>query len=192
VLFVYLNNTLLFKNFYGDFMLKAIERAMNKINAPIAKVGAQISGMLLLIMTVIVLLQVGCRYILNIPLSWTDETSRFLMIYMTYLCLPIVYLNDQNIAMTFITDKFKGKRIYNLFMIIAHVASLILFTIWIYYGWTFFKTGSVMADSVPIPMYVIYIIPPVMMSISCLFAIQKLIGSVDAFINFKAENTLLS
>ena len=110
-------------------MLKGIERALNKVNAPVAKIGAEISGALLLLMVAIVLLQVGCRYILNIPLSWTDEASRFMMIYMTYLCLPIVYLNDQNIAMTFITDKFKGKRIYSLFMIVAHIASLILFAL---------------------------------------------------------------
>ena len=173
-------------------MLKGIERALSKINTPVAKLGADISGVLLLIMVVIVLFQVGCRYILNMPLSWTDESSRFMMIYMTYLCLPIVYLNDQNIAMTFLTDKFKNLRIYSLFMIIAHIASLILFTIWIYYGWTFFSTGSVMADSVPIPMYVVYIIPPVMMTISCIAALQKLIGSIDSFIHFKKDNTLLS
>jgi TRAP-type C4-dicarboxylate transport system permease small subunit len=173
-------------------MLNGIERALNKINAPIAKLGANISGLLLLIMTVIVLLQVGCRYILNIPLSWTDETSRFLMIYMTYLCLPIVYLDDKNIAMTFLTDKLKGKRIHSLFLVIAHIASLILFVIWIYYGWMFYQTGGVMADSIPIPMYVIYIIPPVMLAISCSFALQKLVASIDAFINFDKEAVLHS
>ncbi|WP_413701886.1 TRAP transporter small permease [Psychromonas sp. KJ10-10] len=173
-------------------MLKGIERALNKVNAPIAKMGAEISGALLLIMVAIVLLQVGFRYILNIPLSWTDEASRFMMIYMTYLCLPIVYLNDQNIAMTFVTDKFKGMRIYNLFMIIAHIASLVLFTIWIYYGWIFYSTGTVMADSVPIPMYVIYVIPPVMMTICCFSALQKLVSSIDSFIHFQKEDVLLS
>ncbi len=173
-------------------MLKGIENALNKINAPIAKITAQFSGILLLIMTVIVLLQVGCRYILNIPLSWTDESSRFLMIYMTYLCLPIIYLNDQNIAMTFVTDKFKGMRVHHVFMIFAHVVSLLLFSIWIYYGWIFFQTGSVMADSVPIPMFVIYIIPPVMLSISCSFALQKLAGSLDGFINFEKKTQALT
>lgn len=173
-------------------MLKGIERTLNKFNAPVAKLGADISGLLLLIMVVIVLFQVGCRYIINMPLSWTDEASRFMMIYMTYLCLPIVYLNDQNIAMTFLTDKFKDMRIYSVFMIIAHIASLILFAVWIYYGWTFYETGSVMADSLPIPMYVVYIIPPVMMMISCISALQKLIGSIDSFIHFQKETSSLS
>ncbi|GLO62691.1 hypothetical protein MACH09_31990 [Vibrio sp. MACH09] len=171
-------------------MFKGIENALNKINAPIANFAAQVSGILLLVMTVIVLLQVGCRYILNIPLSWTDESSRFLMIYMTYLCLPIVYLRDQNIAMTFVTDKFKNLRVYHVFMMIAHIAALILFAIWIYYGYIFFQTGGVMADSLPIPMYAIYIIPPVMLAISSLTALEKLAASVHNFIHFADQRKL--
>jgi TRAP-type C4-dicarboxylate transport system permease small subunit len=171
-------------------MLKGIENALNKINAPIANITAQLSGILLLIMTAIVLLQVGFRYILNIPLSWTDESSRFLMIYMTYLCLPIVYLRDQNIAMTFISDKLKDLRIYHVFFIVAHITALILFSIWIYYGWAFYKTGGVMADSLPIPMYVIYIIPPVMLALSCLTALEKLTASLYNFIHFSDEDKL--
>lgn len=171
-------------------MFKGIEKALNKVNAPIANFTAQFSGILLLIMTVIVLLQVAFRYVLNIPLGWTDESSRFLMIYMTYLCLPIVYLRDQNIAMTFVTDKFKNMRIYHVFLMVAHVAALVLFTVWIYYGWSFYKTGGVMADSLPIPMYVIYIIPPVMLALSCLTALEKLAASVHNFIHYTDEQTL--
>ncbi|WCE32163.1 TRAP transporter small permease [Vibrio sp. SCSIO 43137] len=173
-------------------MFKDIERVLNKINAPIANFAAKFSGILLLIMTAIVLLQVGCRYILNIPLSWTDETSRFLMIYMTYLCLPIVYLRDQNIAMTFVTDKFRNLRIYHLFLIVAHVAALILFAIWIYYGWAFYQTGGVMADSLPIPMYTIYIIPPVMLALSCLTALEKLASEIHKLIHFADEKKTLA
>lgn len=170
-------------------MLKAIERALNKINAPIAHWTSNIAGFFLLVMTIIVFVQVAFRYLFNTPLSWTDESSRFLMIYMTYLCLPIIYLDEKNIAMTFVTDKLKGTRIYELLMIIAHITSLALFSIWIYFGYTFYKTGSVMADSLPVPMYVVYAIPPVMLSISCSFALQKLMGSIYRFFHFNIEQT---
>ncbi|UJF18242.1 TRAP transporter small permease [Vibrio sp. SS-MA-C1-2] len=165
-------------------MFNKIADTLNIINAPLAKLTSKISGVLLLIMTVIVLLQVGCRYIFNLPLSWTDEASRFLMIYMTYLCLPIIYLQDKNIAMTFITDKVKGSRVYHLMMIFTHVLSLILFFVWIKFGMVFFETGAVSANSLPIPMYVVYIIPPVMLGVSCLYAVQKLCISLDLFIHF--------
>lgn len=168
-------------------MFEACDRVLNKINAPIARFTANIAGNILVIMTFLVLLQVGFRYLFNSPLSWTDESSRYLMIFMTYLSLPILYLNDKNIAMTFITDKFLNSRFFYLFMIFNHSISLIVFSIWIYYGFIFFETGSVSASSLPIPMYVVYIIPPVMMLVCCLFAFQKLLASIDFFINFEKK-----
>lgn len=175
-------------------MLQKCEKALAKINTPIARLTSNLAGNILLLMTAIVLLQIAFRYVLNTPLSWTDESSRFLMIYMTYLCLPIIYLDDKNIAMTFLTDKFRDRRIFHVFMIFNHVICLVLFAIWIYFGWIFFKTGSVQASSLPIPMYIVYIIPPLMLTISCSFAIQKLFYEVDLLINYKtrvAEKVIL-
>lgn len=174
-------------NFSGGSMLKKCERALDKINFPIARFTTNLAGNILVAMTVIVLLQIAFRYILNIPLSWTDESSRFLMIYMTYLCLPIIYLDDKNIAMTFLTDKFRNRRIFHLFMIFNHLVCLVLFAVWIYFGWIFFKTGNVHANSLPIPMYAVYIMPPLMLAISYLFAIQKLLYELDLFIHFNTH-----
>jgi len=174
-------------NFTGGSMLEKCASTLNKINSPIAKFTANIAGNILVLMTFLVLLQVGFRYVLNSPLSWTDESSRYLMIYMTYLSLPIIYLTDKNIAMTFVTDKFLSSRFFYLFMIFNHVISLIVFVIWIYYGFIFFETGNVSANSLPIPMYTVYIVPPIMMSVCCSFAIQKLLDSIDFFINFEKK-----
>lgn len=173
-------------------MLKAMENALNTINRPIARWTANLAGFMLLVMTVIVLLQVAFRYVLNTPLSWTDESSRFLMIYMTYLCLPLIYLDDRNIAMSFLTDKLKGTRIYELLMLIAHVCAIVLFVVWIYFGYTFFKTGSVMADSLPIPMFVVYAIPPIMLFISCFSALEKLCSSLHNLIHFQSVKQALA
>ncbi|MBY6198187.1 TRAP transporter small permease [Vibrio hangzhouensis] len=165
-------------------MLKAMENALNTINAPIARWTANLAGFFLLVMTVIVLIQVAFRYILNTPLGWTDESSRFLMIYMTYLCLPIIYLDERNIAMTFVTDKLRGTRVYEFLMVVAHIASLVLFAVWIYFGYAFYQTGSVMADSLPIPMFVVYAVPPLMLALSCSFAMQKLFGALHNLVHF--------
>ncbi|WP_394250168.1 TRAP transporter small permease [Vibrio profundi] len=161
-------------------MLRAIEKTLNAITTPLSKVLRHIAGLLLLTMTVIVVAQVLFRYVLNIPLSWTDESSRFLMIYMTYLCLPFVYLTDKNIAMTFVTEiiEKKAPRAYSAFCLIGHISAMLVFYIWITFGWNFFKTGSVMADSLPIPMYFVYIAPPVMMAVTMLYAVQKSLASI--------------
>ena len=161
-------------------MLRAIEKALNTVTTPLAKVLRQAGGILLLVMTVIVVVQVLFRYLLNIPLSWTDESSRFLMIYMTYLCLPFVYLTDKNIAMTFVTEILEQKtpRLFAFCTLLAHIAAIVVFAVWIYFGWNFFQTGAVMADSLPIPMYFIYVAPPVMMMVTVLYALQKSVAAL--------------
>ena len=164
----------------GDSVLKTIEKALNTVTTPVAKLLRHVAGVLLLVMTVMVVAQVLFRYVFNVPLSWTDETSRFLMIYMTYLCLPFVYLADKNIAMTFVTEivEKKAPRLYALFGLVAHISAILVFAVWIKFGWNFYNTGSVMADSLPIPMYFIYVIPPVMMTVTCVYALQKCIQSI--------------
>lgn len=161
-------------------MLRAIEKALNAVTTPVSRLLRHIGGILLLIMTVVVVTQVVFRYVLNIPLSWTDEVSRFLMIYMTYLCLPFVYLTDKNIAMTFVTEALEKKmpRVFSFFALLAHISAALVFGVWIKFGWNFFNTGSVMADSLPIPMFYVYIIPPVMMSVTLLYVLQKAIASI--------------
>ncbi|MGF1734974.1 TRAP transporter small permease [Photobacterium satsumensis] len=161
-------------------MLRTIEKALNVVTTPLSRLLRHVAGILLLLMTAIVVAQVLFRYVLNIPLSWTDESSRFLMIYMTYLCLPFVYLADKNIAMTFLTEilEKKAPRVYSFLILLGHIAAMLVFSVWINFGWNFFKTGSVMADSLPIPMYYVYILPPVMMAVTMLYAVQKSIASI--------------
>lgn len=167
--------------------LQKTEVLLSKINIPIANLGKYIGGALLAIMTIIVLIQVFCRYLLQQPLSWTDELSCYLMIYMTYLCMPLIYLEDKNIAMTFLTEKIQGTRISHLLLFFVHIAALVLFIVWIYFGWQFFLKGNVMANSLPFKMYYVYIIPPLFFSITCFSIVQKIISELNKFIHYKFQ-----
>ena len=167
--------------------LQKIEILLSKINTPIANFGRCIGGGLLIIMTTIVLIQVFCRYLFQSPLSWTDELSCYLMIYMTYLCMPLIYLEDRNIAMTFLTEKIEGKKISHLLLLCVHILALLLFVVWIYFGWLFFLKGNVMANSLPFKMYYVYIIPPLSFGITCLSIVQKIISELNKFIHYQAQ-----
>ena len=167
-------------------MLAAIEKGLNAINSPIGKLGSWIGGGMLVVMTIVVLLQILFRYGLNAPLSWTDEASRFLMIYMVYLCLPIIYLQDKNIAMTFLLDALDKTRIKHLLMVLIHILAIVTFCVWIKFGYDFFGRGTSSADSLPITMNVIYIAPPLLMSITLLSALQKIVMELRMFLNFKS------
>nr|WP_321455715.1 TRAP transporter small permease subunit [uncultured Cohaesibacter sp.] len=162
-------------------MLAAIEQGLNSVNQPIARLGSWIAGGMLAVMTAIVLLQVIFRYGLVLPLSWTDELSRFLMIYMAYLCLPLIYLQDKNIAMTFLLEFIKEKRFRHLLLVIIHLLAITTLLMWIKFGYDFFLRGGGHADSLPISMQVIYIAPPLMMAITLLSAAQKIVAELRLF-----------
>ncbi|MGR3806314.1 TRAP transporter small permease [Pasteurella testudinis] len=166
-------------------ILKNIELFLLKINNPIARVGKWSAGLLLIIMMIIVLSQVVFRYVLNNPISWSDELSCYLMIYMTYLCMPFIYLKDKNIAMTFLLEKTQSSRFFHMLMVIIHIFALVTILIWVYFGWSFFLKGNVMANSLPFKMYYIYIAPPLLFAITLLSVVQKIISELNNFINFE-------
>lgn len=168
--------------------LALLEKLLIKINTPISRLGENIAGFFLIIMSIIVILQVILRYLFNTPLDWTDETSRFLMIYMTYLALPAVYLADKNIAMTLFLDKIKGKRFSHLLLSAIHFLSIGIFYLWVKSGITFFGSGGVSADSLPINMYVVYFIPPFMFALTCLSALQKGVSELNTFLYFNIHS----
>ena len=166
-------------------MFNALAKILERINRPIGLIGSHFAGMLLALMTLIVLASVGFRYILGSPFAWSDELSRFLMIYMTYACLPIIYQENKNIAMTFLLDRLIGTRLLHIAMASIHIISIALFSFWIKYGMLFFHKGAVMADSLPVPMYYVYIVPPLLMSLTILSMVQMLFNELGLLINYK-------
>ena len=164
-------------------MLMTIERGLNRVNEPLAKLGSWIGGAMLAVMTTVVLLQVMFRYVLGDPLSWTDELSRFLMIYMAYLCLPLIYLQNKNIAMTFLLEALKEQPLRHLLMVFIHILAILTFLVWIKFGYDFFLRGGSRADSLPISMRVIYIAPPLLMTVTLLSAFQKIASELRLFLS---------
>jgi TRAP-type transport system small permease protein len=57
-------------------------------------------------MTVIIALQVFYRYILNDPLSWTEEIARYLMIWICFLGSAMALKYGEHISVSFIQERF--------------------------------------------------------------------------------------
>ena len=61
-------------------------------------------SVLLVVMVVSILLQIGSRY-LSRPLPWTEELSRFCMIWMVFLGSSTLIRDWENTAVTFLLDR---------------------------------------------------------------------------------------
>ena len=64
---------------------------------------------LMLIFVGIIVVQIVWRYILNSPLTWSEQVSRYLFIWAMLLAIPIVTRKKQDIAFDLLVNKFPEK-----------------------------------------------------------------------------------
>ena len=72
-------------------MLNTVLGLFDKVLTPVLAIGRNLAWMALVLMVAIIMAQVISRYIVNSPLSWTEEAARFLMLWMTGLIAPTAY-----------------------------------------------------------------------------------------------------
>jgi TRAP-type C4-dicarboxylate transport system permease small subunit len=84
-----------------DFYLKS----MNFLDGIVRKLMVAISGL----MTLTIILQVLCRYVLKNPLPWTEELARYLMVWMAFTGASCIIKKWDNIYVDFFINLFKKK-----------------------------------------------------------------------------------
>lgn len=116
----------------------------------------------LLAMSIVIIgLQVFFRYVIVSPIPWTEQLARYMFIWMTMLCLPVLFYRGQTMAFTLIFDAMP--RI--LQTIIDTVIIVIALTFVCYYSWHSLQycieTGDRLAAGLRIPINLVYAAQPV-------------------------------
>lgn len=73
------------------------------------KIVEGVAGAALLLMAVIVVVQVFCRFVLNDSLSWSEEAARYLQVWITFVGSAVALRRGAHIGVDFVTSFFKGK-----------------------------------------------------------------------------------
>ncbi len=84
----------------------------------------------LILMFLSVMAGVITRYILKSPLFWTDELSRYLMIYMVFLGSTLSFREGKHPSLTFIVDSMSAKthRVWDSIIDLFLIAVLVMIT----------------------------------------------------------------
>jgi len=149
------------------FTLKALE-LLNKI---IVNLSAAFLG----IMTVLVLIQVFFRYVLNNPLSESQELSIYAMIYVVMLGCTIAVRNKTHIAVEIIIDILPDK-LSNYLRSLTYIVMISFFGVLLAQGWTLTVRSMLQkSPSTGIPVGYISFSIPLCAFISILYLIEHLI-----------------
>lgn len=77
---------------------------------------------LLLVTVLTVLSQIACRYLLALPLAWTEEVSRLALVCAVYAGLPPAYLKAEQIVVDFFVAKLP-KPLFAAYVIVLKAIS---------------------------------------------------------------------
>ncbi|MBG0775690.1 MAG: TRAP transporter small permease [Desulfovibrionaceae bacterium] len=93
------------------------------------------------IMTVVIFVQVFCRYVLNDALSWSDELARYLFIWLTFLGASVAFYDDTHIKVTLFVDSIRNPKLRAGIYALADALCL-------WFLWVFVQDGFVVSSRV--------------------------------------------
>ena len=140
---------------------------------------------LLVVMSVVIVLQVFMRYVMENSLTWSEELARFCFVWLIYIGISYGVKKAKHIRVEALLSVFKRKGKYALNMI-AYVLFLFFAIYATYYGFSIYSaikgTGQ-LAPSLGISMSIMYLGMPVGMLLTSIRIIQRIVIETKAFRN---------
>lgn len=160
--------------------MKAVLRGYIRIVDIINKAMGYVLMAMLAVMTAIIFWQVFSRFVVGSSLAWSEELSRFLMIFMIFIGASLALRGNELISVELLLEKLAGTP-RKVLVIIIQLVSIVFFIILIKYGYAMAESFSNQkAPSLGVSMQIIYLSLPlggVLMlinSIACM--IEEFVG----------------
>ena len=109
----------------------------------------------------VVIWQVFTRFVLNDPSPWSEEISRYLLIWITFLGGSLGLNNGSHMGLVMITDKIRSEKLRAIVHAAAFLVCAYIGYIFIRYGWIYTQSGmrrTMMCCKIPVG-YVYTIMP---------------------------------
>ncbi len=128
----------------------------------------------LVTMTIVTTLQVVCRFFFT-ALSWSEELSRYLMIWLTFLGASMGVRRGTHIAVTFAVSPLPSKWSKSVTLLV-HALVLYFFILVSYYGWRLMNLQAFQVSAgLGISMRYVYISLPVGGSLCAVHVLSEIL-----------------
>ena len=150
-------------------------RALTKLSGLLDRLCGVLIVVMLGLMVAFTTAQIVCRTWFT-SLAWSEEATRFLLIWSTFLGASCVYRHNGNIAIALFQELFPEKARRGL-RAAVHAVCLVLFCVLLYYGALYCGRQVRTAAAIPIQMKYVYLCLPLSMAIMALHAAVMLVGT---------------
>lgn len=141
--------------------------ALEKASDVIDKIGSILCAGLFGTMTIVVLVGVFFRYVINAPLSWPEEVSRYLMIWEASVGISLGVRAEEHVGLTVVLDAIKWKPVRYLFHTVIFIVVLGFVGVMFYYSLAMTSDGKFMQmQSLDMSMLIAFAAVPVAMALT--------------------------
>jgi TRAP-type C4-dicarboxylate transport system permease small subunit len=134
-----------------------------------------------------VMMQITWRYILEIPLPWSDEAARYLLVWVSLLAIALAFRDDSHIRLDYFVVKFTP-RIRHGVWIFLNLITLTFLALMLIYGipnanlgkFTYSPGLTVLLTQSSVTMFIPYLSVPVSAGIMILNLIDYVIYNAKA------------
>ena len=128
-------------------------------------------------MIITVTLQIVARVFFT-ALSWTEEMSRYLLVWSSFLGASLAYHRGSHIAVTFLTERLSPATKKKV-SLVAVLFSLFFFILGFWYGIEMIKMQVFqVSPSLNLPMKDVYLVIPISFGFMVFFAIENLLNAI--------------
>ena len=161
--------------------MKAIKKILTPVSNLLDMACSAAIVFMLGAMVIITGAQIICRTWFT-ALSWSDEVTRYLLIWSTFLGATVVYRHGGHISVTLLHDAVSPK-LAKALRVLVHVICFVLFAVLFHYSSLYCMKLKKTATAMPIKMKYIYSCIPVSMVIMMIHAL--LMGAEEALAEVK-------
>ena len=149
--------------------MNALKKVLTPVSDALDRICSALIVVMLGVMVVITGAQIVCRTWFT-ALSWSDEVTRYLLIWSTFLGASVVYRHSGHISITFVQD-LVPPRMGKAMRVLVHAVCFVLFTVLLCYSSRYCMKLNKTATAMPIKMKYIYLCIPISMAIMMVHAL---------------------
>ncbi len=149
--------------------MKTIILPLEKLLSALNKVALHLSTWMLVGMLSIVTLNVILRYFFSYSITWSEEASRYLMVWVTFLLFPYAHEKGTLVAVDFLVAKFRYSRIGVLHAIFLELLCLTVLIIACYQAYFFcMRSMATVTLALRLPMWWVTSVMPYSFALTAL------------------------
>ena len=135
------------------------------------------------VLAAILISAVFYRYALNDAFAWSEEGSKYLMVWLTFLGAPIALRHAAHINIDLLVKLFppRGRQ---AFYLVIHLIIIATMGILLWKGWAFAELGArQVASSFTMSMVWMYVAVPIGSALTCLVAVEHVLKSLCGIVD---------